>query len=49
VPASVVVPGGATVANFSVATTAVRKNSNAMISAAYAGVTRSVQLSVVRR
>lgn len=49
VPTSVLVPGGATTASFSVATTVVRKNSTTMIAAAYAGVTRSVQLSVLRR
>ena len=49
VPASVLVPAGATSANFTVTTFATRKNASATISASYAGVTRTATLGVKRR
>jgi len=49
VPASVLVPAGATSANFTVTTVATRKNASATISASHGGVTRTATLSVKRR
>ena len=49
VPASVLVPAGASSANFTVTTFATRKNGSATISASHAGVTRTATLGVKRR
>ena len=49
VPASVVVASGATSASFAVSTVAVKKNSAALVTATYAGVSRSVTLKITRR
>ena len=49
VPASVLVPAGASSANFTVTTFATRKSVSATISASHAGVTRTATLGVKRR
>jgi len=49
VPASVVVPAGATSASFAVTTSVTKRNSTAAIYATYAGTTKTVALTVKRR
>ena len=49
VPASVVVPAGATSAAFTVTTAVTKRNSTAAIYATYAGVTKTASLTVKRR
>jgi len=48
-PASVVVPAGATIASFTVTTFATSKNRTPTLSATYAGVTKTVTMIVKRR
>lgn len=49
VPASVVVPAGATTATFTVTTNVVKRNATAVIYATFAGVTKTVSLAVKHR
>ena len=49
VPASVVVPAGATSASFTVTTAKVAKNAFATFSASYGGVTKSVSVTIKHR
>ena len=49
VPSSVVIPAGATSVTFNIATTPVRKNTFATISATYAGATKTLQINIKRR
>jgi len=49
VPASVLVPAGASSTNFVVTTVATRKTTSVTISASFAGITRTATLGVKRR
>jgi hypothetical protein len=49
VPATIVVPAGATAQTFTVTTAKSGRSASATISAAYAGVTRSATITVKRR
>ena len=49
VPASVVVPAGATSATFTVTTTVTKRNATASVYATYASVTKTASLTVKRK